>query len=373
MIRIPIAALTSTITALAVLSHGGSAGAAPDVLEAQAGKRVAPRLQTRQQACARYAQGAMQHQRENQRFRCGLAGLWWHGNYNVHYKWCMSPSGRNAGTAARNRQIALRACRVRKVCSDYAKTAVRQHAAAKQANCGFRPPRWSANHTFHYNWCRQGRNMSRARNESWRRRAELNRCRAKRPLSGDFRVVDVRPSVGASGVVQRVSIIVEATSSRPWRVGPYGHNRYGSLWAQVTLSRRYPVAASVRRQSRTYLFSIRGRAAGTAAFVRPHSGKLYPAGRVRFTIVVAPWPRFRLNGVQQVFGAPGSGPISPGSVGCAHHYPEVRARVFIATTQNIARVRGRSRVVHNAPLCLKIMGGRVNIYQRCKKPFGKRC
>lgn len=331
-------------------------------------------ITTMDQACRDYAQAAVAQHQENVRLGCGFIGPRWSNDKEGHYQWCLGTKGSFAASENTARQNDLQSCRSKSLCHEYAKTAVQQQADNLQNACGYSGPRWSADFDHHYNWCVQGRNSDYAANETSQRKADLGRCAVRKPLDGDFTIKSVTPHYGGSGqnrFVQRIDIALEATSARSWIIGDYGHPRYGSLWAEVTVVNKIAPNNAIQTQKKTYLFSIRGIAAQTPSFITPHPGQQVGAGTHGVMLSVAPMPRPQLLGVEQMFSVP-SAPFSPGQIGCWYSYPEVTVKVFVVTTANTATVRSASTgQVYDAVfkrVYLPKQGGFNTgvIYQRCR-------
>lgn len=309
-------------------------------------------LQTVEKACVKYAADAIAQYQEMVRLKCGLSGPAWNGDRNAHLQWCMATGGNHAADESRKRQAALKTCR-ESACRAYAQSAIRQQRENAQKSCGFSGPAWDPGFDHHYQWCVRGGNQLRAAAEERRRDAQLAKCAVEAPLDGDFKIVAVVPHLAGGKderYLQSADIIVEATSARPWTIGDYGHHKYGSLWAEVTVNAKIAPNGAIQNRRQSYLFSIRGTAAGTQSFVTPHSGQQVGAGTRTLKLTVAPQPRIPLTGVEEMFSVPGQ-PLGPGETGCWYSNPEVSVKVFVVTTANTATMRsGKSQPIMNATM-----------------------
>lgn len=176
---------------------------------AQAGKRA---------KCVRYAQTAVDQQRQNSRNRCGLAGFEWHLNEPAHFGWCLTVGKRARKNGTKFRRRALNRCvgnqgnnagqnnlpnnnppnnngapagqqnqqnnRREAACANYATTAVSQYRRAKQLRCGFSSRRWQANYNRHKNWCKKV-TQAQSRGETRVRARQIAQCRSRGANAGN--------------------------------------------------------------------------------------------------------------------------------------------------------------------------------------------
>jgi hypothetical protein len=323
------------------------------------------------QTCETYAKAAVDQYVESMRLGCGFGGAQWTSDYQSHYNRCVTSSAPQRSAENKARQAQLARCQREKACAAYANSAVAQYNKNVAAKCGLSGPAWNSSFAYHYNWCVQGQNINRTASGTKARDTLLARCARKKPLAGTFAVKRVKPQFDATGIVQRLDVTIEATSSSPWNIGDYGHGAYGSMWAEVTSVNKIWSNGLVRDQKRQYMFAIRGIASGVQAFLTPHMGMQVGAGTHTLVIGMSPMPRIPLAGVQQYFGVPSGGPFQPGSLGCWHHFPNITVRVFIVTTANTATVRsGSTGDIMGAPLTkvgIPSQGGfgQGVVYQRC--------
>lgn len=330
-------------------------------------------METMEQSCTRYADGAVAQYRESQRLNCGHSGPAWNGDHNAHKQWCLATGGKHANEENRKRQAALKTCR-ESTCRAYARSAVAQQRENLQRSCGFSGPAWNADEDYHFSWCTHGGNKQRAPEEQRRRAASLAKCGPKAPLDGDFKITRVIPQVRGprdGRFIEKVDILIEATSAQPWMVGNYGHHKYGSLWAEVTVNAKVAPHGAVQDNRRTYVFSVNGGQAGVQSFVQPAAGRKVGAGTRKLKLTVAPTPRIPLTTVEKMFSIPGR-PFGPGETGCWYYDAEVSVKVFIVTTANLATVRtGKSGPIMNATM-IRVFDppkGGFNegvIYHRCR-------
>ncbi|MGI9414879.1 MAG: hypothetical protein ACR2PM_14485 [Hyphomicrobiales bacterium] len=90
--------LASGLTAaIAMLVAGRSAQARKNLLKSCSGSGL-------QQKCQGYASTALMQQQLNVAKSCGYKGAAWHGNYGIHFNWCMK-----ASTAATAKETNARA------------------------------------------------------------------------------------------------------------------------------------------------------------------------------------------------------------------------------------------------------------------------
>jgi hypothetical protein len=141
--------------------------------------------------CERYAQTAVEQNRQNLERRCGFSGIRWQSNFRRHFEWCMAGSNARIApreTEARERQLAQ--CgrgagageRQEAFCRRYAQTAVEQNQQNLERKCGYTGRRWQSNFSNHFEWCMSGNNWRLfAAKEQEARAAELNRCRGAEP------------------------------------------------------------------------------------------------------------------------------------------------------------------------------------------------
>jgi hypothetical protein len=151
-------------------------------------------------ACRRYAADAVTAQQENARRGCGFAGPAWHGDYRVHFGWCLSQPFGTIERETYSRQSELSDCGGRRrgggyggggygggpgygpgpgggdFCEAYARAAVEDQSINQRRGCGLGGPRFHGDYGAHYRWCRTV-SRDHAFNEERARRATLrNQC-----------------------------------------------------------------------------------------------------------------------------------------------------------------------------------------------------
>ncbi|MBU1340788.1 MAG: hypothetical protein KKE44_20055 [Proteobacteria bacterium] len=116
------------------------------------------------EACKRYAAESVRQNEQNISLNAGFTGPAWSSNFNHHYNWCIQ--GNNLASTPMhlaNREKALQEYAIKSAKEQfkrYATESVRQHNESNAMGAGFAPPVWSPDFNSHYNWCRQGNNIS---------------------------------------------------------------------------------------------------------------------------------------------------------------------------------------------------------------------
>ncbi len=130
--------------------------------------------------CQKYASTAVSQNRENQLRRCGYTGARWTGDYQGHYKWCMSASQSLADSETMARANALRQCKPQPNngprCQQYASTAVSQNQENLRRKCGYTGARWTSDYQGHFRWC-MAAPLDTASSETMARTDALNKCK----------------------------------------------------------------------------------------------------------------------------------------------------------------------------------------------------
>ena len=155
-------------------------------------------------ACDQYAKSAVAQAQKNLQNKCGYTGPVWVTDYNAHYNWCLLVPNQMANDGRTGRDADLAKCSsgpkmiemqplpfeppgmapgdkmqtTQQACTSYANDSVAQHKENLAKGCGFPPPRWSADHQGHYQWCLSAP-PGLAKAESQARQAELATCYGK--------------------------------------------------------------------------------------------------------------------------------------------------------------------------------------------------
>ena len=355
-------------TELAKCTQGGETMAPLQPGTLQPAQPLPPgELQTTKQACADYAKAAVAQVAENVKLGCGFSGGRWSSDYQTHYNWCLG-AGAQAAAESKARQAELAACQRQKTCTAYAQTAVAQQAKNLSEKCGLSGPAWNSSFDYHYKWCLAGGNVTQTAGQTKARDNQLAQCGQNKPLDGSFKIKWVAPKISPSGIVDRIDINIEFTGANVWTIGDYGHPKYGSLWAEVTaLSYVWENGLVKAKKSKPYIFSVRGMAGGTQAFLNQVIPAKVPAGTHNMTLQVKPaYPNMQLAGVREKFKVP-SEPFGPGRAGCWFSYPKIDVAVFIVTTGNVVTSQSATTGdIQDAPLTTVDVGEKSDvIYYDC--------
>lgn len=129
----------------------------------------------RRQACATYAQQAVQQALRNDNEGCGLNGPGWSRYADDHVSFCMGASDGDLRRETARRDAALASCtsraRVNVDCDRYAKRAVEMSRINRERNCGNRGEIWSPDYRDHYEMCMASNEADRHEQQRIRREA----------------------------------------------------------------------------------------------------------------------------------------------------------------------------------------------------------
>ena len=348
--------------------------------------------------CVQYAQNAVSQGQQSVAKGCNFNGPRWQAGYQQHYDWCLAVPDESANFETQAREAELAKCTqggekmvplqpgtlqpaqpvpippgelqsTQQACTAYAQAAVAQNAKNLAEKCGLSGPAWNSNVDYHYQWCVSGKNLAHTAAQTKARDNHLAQCGMNKPLDGTFKIKWVTPKLYPSGIVDEIGINIEFTSANVWTIGDYGHPKYGSLWAEVTATNMVWENGLVKaKKSKPYMFSVRGIAGGTQAFLGQVIPAKVPAGTHNMTLQVKPaYPNMQLAGVRQKFKVESSAPFEPGKAGCWFDYPKIDVEVFIVTTGNVATSQSATTGdIENAPLTTVDVGEKGNvIYYDC--------
>lgn len=122
--------------------------------------------------CDAYAKAAVAEQQQNLQLGCGLTGLPWQDNYQVHFNWCQSPGigimdisgadqfrlGALAQCKQAKNQSAARPANAptERACNNYRDLMIGLSKENTQLKCGYTDSRFDNNPQGHFNWCWNG-------------------------------------------------------------------------------------------------------------------------------------------------------------------------------------------------------------------------
>ena len=147
---------------------------------------LADRAERNQLNCSSYTSQATQLVQRNKELNCGFAGQRWSPVAQSHFNWCSTPgiTARDLAHENRMRQAALNSCqskgqkrtKVKVICEEYAKRAVRQSVKNRNDLCGYTGGQWSTNPMLHRSWCLRAGPKAVLRADELRQKL-LKRCR----------------------------------------------------------------------------------------------------------------------------------------------------------------------------------------------------
>ncbi len=182
-------------------------------------KVVRRRRPSKAEQCADYAEKAIEQQDKNLADRCRYRGNRWHGNYRIHYRWCMDSSSRRSARETEIRDEKLRECRDQRrvrnsVCDRYAATAMDILEQAKENDCRTTNRDWDREYERVYEWCLD--------NGRRKRRRVLEDAQAK--LAACIRR-------GGGALIERCETYAENALAQVRRAKQNGCRPAGSTWS----------------------------------------------------------------------------------------------------------------------------------------------
>ena len=283
---------------------------------------------TKDQFCKDYATTALEAWKENESRKCGYSGEGWGSDYQSHYVWCIMGSNSDLVPAKiKSLREALEKCRT---CEQYANTAVSQNKVNVGQSCGYKGPAWDSDYNNHFKWCMAGQNVQFTGQETKKRQGMMDQCK---PLFGSFNIQSIKPYLNTNSYLDHVDIQIEANSTKPWAIGPYGPGDEGSLWLKL---RVYNLNDKCRKTVTERIFSITGKSGGNFVntFMAPPMGMSFPAGNQNFTATVSSgYPNIRVEACKDLYHT--SGLFQPGGYACDFFFPDIDATVYMVTNTGV--------------------------------------